>query len=84
MFATTYNYSKDNLGLLIHQAINNSEQIIISRDTTKSMVLMSLDEFNSWQETIYLHSNPNNAKHIYDSIEQANTGKVLEKELIEI
>jgi len=83
MIAATFNYAKDNLGLLINQAIENSEQIVISQDNLKSMVLMPLDEFNSWQETLYLLSNPYNAQHIFQSIEQAQSGRVLEKELIE-
>ncbi|MCX6156011.1 MAG: type II toxin-antitoxin system prevent-host-death family antitoxin [Candidatus Kapabacteria bacterium] len=83
MIATTYNYAKDNLGLLIEQAIDNSEQVVISRDNLKSMILMPLDEFNSWQETLYLLSNPYNTEHIFQSIHQAQSGKVFEKELIE-
>jgi antitoxin YefM len=45
---------------------------------------MSLDEFNSWQETLYLLSNPANAEHLRRSMEEARTGKVLEKALIEL
>ena len=84
MLATTFNYAKDNLGLLINQALDNSEHIIISADNAKSMVLMSLEEFSSWQETLYLLSNPYNAKHIFESIEQANSGRVFERELVEL
>ena len=36
---------------------------------------MSLDEFNSWQETLYLLSNPANAEHLRESIAQADWGK---------
>ena len=84
MIATTYNFAKDNLGLLIDQAIENSEQVIISNDNLKDKVLMPLEEFNSWQETLYLLINPYNAEHIFQSINQLNNGKVLENELIEI
>jgi len=44
---------------------------------------MSLDEFNSWQETLYLLSNPANAEHLRESIAQAKMGKTQERELIE-
>jgi antitoxin YefM len=33
-------------------------------DKGSKAVLMSLDEFNSWQETLYLLSNPANAEHL--------------------
>ncbi|QTA78552.1 Putative toxin-antitoxin system, antitoxin component, type II YefM [Desulfonema limicola] len=45
---------------------------------------MLLDEFNSWQETLYLLSNPANAEHLHKSIQQAGEGKTFEKELIEL
>lgn len=44
---------------------------------------MSLNEFNSWQETLYLLSNPANAEHLQESIRQANLGQKRVKELIE-
>jgi antitoxin YefM len=47
------------------------------------LFLMSLDEFNSWQETLYLLSNPANAEHLRKSIEQANSGKKTVRALIE-
>ena len=84
MLATTYKYAQENLDILINQAVGNSEQIIITDANRKAAVLMSLEEFNSWQETIYLLSNPYNAEHILQSIKQAEAGEVYEKTLIEV
>jgi antitoxin YefM len=44
---------------------------------------MPLEEFNSWQETLYLLSNPANAEHLLESIAQAKMGKTQKRELIE-
>jgi antitoxin YefM len=44
---------------------------------------MSLDEFNSWQETLYLLSNPANAEHLRRSLQEAREGKGIERELID-
>jgi len=41
---------------------------IICSDKGNKAVLMSLDEFNSWQETLYLLSSPANAEHLRKSI----------------
>ncbi len=46
-------------------------------------VLLSLDEFNSWQETLYLLSNPANAAHLRGSIAEAEAGQIVERELID-
>ena len=46
-------------------------------------VLMSESEFNSWQETIYLLSNPANAEHLRKSLAEAEAGLTSERELTE-
>ncbi len=72
-----------NLDSLIGQIIADAEPAILLNDKGEKAVLMSLDEFNSWQETLYLLSNPANAEHLCKSIQQAKEGKTFEKELIE-
>jgi antitoxin YefM len=63
--------------------IADLEPTIVCTDAGQKAVLMSLDEFNSWQETLYLLSSPANAAHLAESIEQAKAGNILEKALIE-
>ena len=43
-----------------------------------------LNELDSWQETLYLLSEPANAEHLRQSIIEAETGQTVEKELIEL
>lgn len=73
-----------NLDSLIEKIIADAEPAILLNDKGEKAVLMSLDEFNSWQETLYLLSNPANAEHFRKSIQQAREGKTFEKELIEL
>ncbi len=60
--------ASSNLDNLIEQIIEDAEPAILFNDKGKQAVLMSLDEFNSWQETFYLLSNPVNAEHLRQSI----------------
>jgi len=83
MDAVTVNHAAQNLNHLIEQVIVNVEPTIICNDKGERALLMSLDEFNSWQETRYLLSNPANAEHLRESIAQAKMGKTQERELIE-
>ncbi len=83
MDAITTNKASQNLDNLVEQVIADVEPTILCNDKGKRAVLMSLDEFNSWQETLYLLSNPANAEHLRKSIQEAKAGKVLEKGLIE-
>jgi antitoxin YefM len=83
MNAVTVTAAKRNLEKLITQVIDNAEPTIVSTDSGKQIVMMSLDEFNSWQETVYLLSTPANAAHLRRSIAQAQAGQTIERELIE-
>ncbi len=79
----TSHQAKQQLDELIDRVILDAEPTILCNEQGKQAVLMSLDEFNSWQETLYLLSNPANAEHLRKSIEQANSGKKSVRELIE-
>lgn len=43
-----------------------------------------LDEFNSWQETMYLLASPANADRLRRSISQMHEGKVVCQELVDL
>jgi len=81
--AVTLNEAKRGLENLIVQVISDAEPTIITTDTGQQVVLLPFDEFNAWQETVYLLSNPANAAHLRQSIAEAQAGKVVKRELIE-
>jgi antitoxin YefM len=83
MNAVTITEAKANLEQIIEQVIADVEPTIISTDTGQQIVLLPLEEFNAWKETLYLLSNPFNAEHLRRSIMEAKTGKTLERELLE-
>lgn len=74
---------KQDLESLVEQVVDNAEAALVRTKAGKQAVLISLAEFNSWQETAYLLSNPANAAHLEKSIAQAKAGKVTERELVE-
>jgi antitoxin YefM len=83
MTAMTLKDAKENLEQLINQVIDNNESAILCSDSGQQVVVLPLDEFNSWKETIYLLSNPANAAHLRKSIQEARAGRIQEKELID-
>ena len=44
---------------------------------------MSLEDYEALTETAYLMQSPQNAKRLLESIEELNTGRGIEKEIIE-
>ena len=83
MTAVTLNEAKEDLEHLIERVIADAEPAIVCTDSGERAVLMSLDEFNSWKETLYLLASPANAAHLSKSIEEAQAGQTVEKELVE-
>jgi antitoxin YefM len=83
MNAVTVANAKENLERLIEQVLADAEPAILCTEKGDKVVLVSLDEFNSWKETIYLLSNPANAAHLRQSISEARAGEFEEKSLIE-
>ncbi len=83
MTVVTVSEAKRDLESLIAKVQSDAEPTIITTDEGQKAVLLSLDEFNAWQETAYLLSNPANAAHLHESIKQAQEGKLVERKLIE-
>lgn len=83
MNTVTVNEAKRNLDSLIDKVVSDAEPTVITTESGQQIVLLSLDQYNAWQETIYLLSNPVNAAHLRHSIAEAQHGSVAEHELIE-
>jgi len=83
MDAMTTQQAGQDLDGLIERVIADVQPTILCNDKGNRAVLMSLDEFTAWQETLYLLSNPANAAHLLSSIQAAQAGQVVERTLIE-
>jgi antitoxin YefM len=81
MQTITLKDAKRNLPRLVEQVLADAEPLIVVTDQGDQVVLMPLDEFNSWKETLYLLSNPANAAHLRRSIAEAEAGKAEKREL---
>ncbi|MER3445005.1 Antitoxin YefM [Calidithermus terrae] len=83
MKAITYTHARQNLAKTMDEVIDNHDPIIITRNNDRAVVMMSLEDFNAWQETAYLMSNPANARRLMRSIESLEQGKGRVRELLE-
>lgn len=59
------------------------ETLIINRGKGKGAVMISLDEYNSLMETMYLLSSKANADSLHESMNQFEKGRFSERDLLE-
>ncbi|MFM6153842.1 MAG: type II toxin-antitoxin system Phd/YefM family antitoxin, partial [Sphaerospermopsis kisseleviana] len=83
MDAITTQQASQDLDNLVDRVIADVEPTTICNNKGNKAILISLEEFSSWQETLYLLSNPVNAKHLLSSIQSAKAGDIIERDLIE-
>jgi antitoxin YefM len=81
MDAVTYTYTRNNLAATMDKVVADHAPVIITRQNGEPVVMMSLEDFQSWEETAYLLSSPANARKLMKSIDEANRGKLLRKDL---
>ncbi|WP_274371813.1 YoeB-YefM toxin-antitoxin system antitoxin YefM [Morganella morganii] len=83
MRTVSYSEARQNLSTTMIQTVEDRAPVLITRQNGESCVLMSLDEYNSLEETAYLMRSPKNARRLMDSIESLKDGKGMEREIIE-
>ena len=81
MQAVTLKDAKRNLPRLVEQVLADAEPRIVVTDKGEQVVLMPLDEFNSWKETLYLLASPANAAHLRRSVAEVESGQAAKREL---
>jgi antitoxin YefM len=82
----TVNYTelRDKLKANLDMVCEDHETLIVHRPNGKSVVLLSLDEYNSQKETEYLLSSPKNAEHLAKSLKQLENGETIQVTLEEL
>lgn len=79
MPVVTYSYARQNLAELLDEVERDRAPVFISRQRKRGgAYLVSQEEWDSLQETMYLLSNRANAKDLLDAIAELNAGKGIE------
>jgi antitoxin YefM len=84
MQATSYSDLRQNLATILDRVTEDHTPLLITRDRGKpAAVLMSLEDYASYEETRYLLSSPKNAARLMESIASYEAGGGTERPLIE-
>ena len=76
MRTISFSDARNRLKQVIDQVVDDADVAIITRRDAPDAVVMSLETFNSWQETVHLLKTPANAAHLAKSIAQLRAGTV--------
>ena len=83
MEVLNYTEFRKNLTKSLNKVNDDSEIVIVSRSKGKNVVVMSLEEYNSINETLHLISNTANKQRLDEAIEEMGNGKFSKHSLIE-
>ena len=83
MRTISFSEARNHLKKVIDQVVDDADVAVITRRDAPDAVVMSLETFNSWQETVYLLKSPANAAHLARSIAQLRAGKMETHDLID-
>lgn len=74
MKTMSYTESRARYAEMLDGVVNDREEVVITRAGHPSVVVMSLDDFESLRETAYLMRSPANARRLLDSMERLEAG----------
>jgi antitoxin YefM len=84
MRTTSYSELRKNLASALDRVVEDREPVIITRGRGKpAVVLMSLEEFASWESTLHLLRSPANAARLRGSVDQLDQCRGTERTLAE-
>lgn len=67
-----------NIARLLDQVEDDRKELIITRQGKQPMVVIPLEEYESWKETDYLLSNPVNRAVLLEAMRELDDGKGIE------
>ena len=81
MNVMTYSEARAGFKQAMDDVCKHHDPTVITRQRGEHVVMMSLTDYNSMEETMYLLGNPVNAERLMRGVEQVKAGKTKIREL---
>ncbi len=81
MNALTYTHTRQHFAEVMRQVNENHEPVVVTSQRGAPVVIMSLDDYQSLEETAYLLRSPVGARRLLESVEELRNGGGLVREL---
>lgn len=82
MNALTFSYARKNLAEVMRSVSDDHTPVVVTHQNAKPVVIMSLEDYQSLEETSYLLRNPTGAHRLLEAVEELRAGKGDIRELI--
>jgi antitoxin YefM len=83
MNALTYTHTRQHFAEVMRQVNDNHEPVVVTSQRGAPVVIMSLDDYQSLEETAYLLRSPVGARRLLESVEELRNGGGLARELLD-
>lgn len=83
MDTISYSSFRNQLASILDKVNDHHKPIMITRQNGDPAVLMSVEDFNSYEETAYLMASPENTKRLNQAIAEVDSNKIKSHELID-
>ncbi|MEJ2445382.1 MAG: type II toxin-antitoxin system prevent-host-death family antitoxin [Exilibacterium sp.] len=83
MDTISYSAFRTHLASTLDRVNDDHKPILITRQNGKPAVVMSLEDFQAYEETAYLMASPKNAERLNQAIAEVEAGYTVQKGLIE-
>ncbi len=81
----TINYStfRSNLASVLDKVNDDHVPVLVTRQNGKPAVILSLEDYKSFEESAYLMASPNNARRLNQAIAEVEAGQAIQHEMFE-
>ncbi len=83
MQAISYTALRNHLANMLDKVNDDHTPMLITRQNGKPAVLMSLEDFQSYEATAYLMASPKNAQRLNQAIAEIEANNIIHKELLD-
>ncbi len=83
MNSMSYSTFRAHLASTLDQVNEDHKPVLITRQNGKPAVVMSLEDFQAYEETAYLMASPTNAERLARAIAEVEAGHVTEHDVID-
>ena len=83
MESISYTSARSNLAKTMERVCDDHAPVAITRKGEGAVVMISMADYQSLEETAYLLRSPKNTRRLIEAVAELEKGKGLERELIE-